>query len=153
MEEVLRQAKVKAMRLLEHMDRTEEQLRQKLKQKAYPDEAIDAAISYVKSFGYINDKRYAQCYVLGRQKTKSKREIYASLCQKGVSRETVEETLEQGYENYDEVETIRAIVEKKHGSSTDCTDAEKKKLYQYLLRRGFRNEDIRQVIQFSFWNA
>ena len=150
---MLVQAKKKALRLLESMDRTEEQLRLKLKQKDYPDEVIDEAIAYVKSFGYVNDVRYAECYVLSRQKTKSRREIYVSLCQKGVARETVEQALEKGYESYDERDTIRMLAEKKHYSETGGSEAEKKKIYQYLLRRGFRNEDIRQVIQFSFWNA
>mgnify|MGYP002519556266 CR=1 FL=1 len=32
-------------------------------------------------------------------------------------------------------------------------DKEKKKIYGYLLRKGFYHEEIRQVIQVSFWNA
>lgn len=153
MEDMLVQAKKKALRLLESMDRTEEQLRLKLKQKAFSDEAIDEAIEYVKSFGYINDERYAECYILGRQKTKSRREIYASLCQKGMAKEIVEQAMETCYESYDEKDTIRTVAEKKHYSESDSSEEEKKKIYQYLLRRGFRNEDIRQVIQFSFRNA
>lgn len=153
MDDILKQAKMKALRLLSDMDRTEEQLRLKLKQKSYSDEVIDETLEYVKSFGYINDERYAECYVLGRQKSKSRREIYASLCQKGVAGGIAEQALEKCYEHYDETETIRILAEKKHYSETNSTDDERKKIYHYLLRRGFRNEDIRQVIQVSFWNA
>ena len=35
----------------------------------------------------------------------------------------------------------------------ESTDKEKKKIYGYLLRKGFYHEEIRQVIQVSFWNA
>ena len=34
-----------------------------------------------------------------------------------------------------------------------ATGAEKAKICGYLLRKGFRYEDIRQVIQVSDWNA
>ena len=48
MEDALKQAKLKALSLLTDMDRTEEQLRQKLRQKAYEDDVIEQAIEYVK---------------------------------------------------------------------------------------------------------
>ena len=151
--DMLKQAKLKALRLLSDMDRTEAQLRTKLKQKDFSEEVIEQALEYVKSFGYINDANYAERFVANRQSSKSRREIYASLCEKGVSREIAELALENGYAQYDEVETIRAIATKRHYSETERTDAEKKKLFDYLVRRGFRYEDIRQVIQVSYWNA
>ena len=46
------------MHLLNDMARTESQLRDKLKLGGYPSEITEAAIAYVKSFGYINDDAY-----------------------------------------------------------------------------------------------
>ena len=46
------------MQLLEDMDRSEAALREKLVQGLYPEEAIETAISYVRSFGYLDDARY-----------------------------------------------------------------------------------------------
>lgn len=153
MEDVLKQAKLKALSLLTDMDRTEAQLRQKLKQKSYEDDVVEKAIDYVKSFGYIDDAKYAQRFVENRKKLKSKQEISALLSQKGVSREYIAEAFEMCYSPEDAVEAIRHLAEKKHYSSEDSTDKEKKKMYDYLLRKGFYHEDIRQVIQVSFWNA
>ena len=51
MDDMIKQAKQKALSLLNYMDRTESQLRQKLKEKSFSDEAIEQAIDYVKSFG------------------------------------------------------------------------------------------------------
>lgn len=47
-EEQLRQAKLKALRLLERMDRTEAQLREKLLQAEFDSEMVEKAIAYVK---------------------------------------------------------------------------------------------------------
>ncbi len=154
LEEVIaKRAKMRAMYLLKDMDRTEEQLRTKLRQNLYPEEIVEKAIAYVKSFGYIADDSYAERFVMGRQATKSRREIYMALCQKGIEKELIENTLERCYEFYDEKDTIRNLMRKKRFSPGTCTDAEKKKIYEYLMRKGFRGEDVRQVIQVSSWNA
>jgi SOS response regulatory protein OraA/RecX len=102
MDDMIKQAKQKALSLLNYMDRTESQLRQKLQEKSFDEQAIDAAVEYVKSFDYINDVSYAERYILNRQGTKSKREIYAALCQKGICREDIERAMESCYEAEDE---------------------------------------------------
>ena len=54
-EVLLKRAKLRAMHLLNDMARTESQLRDKLKLGGYPSEITEAATTYVKSFGDIND--------------------------------------------------------------------------------------------------
>ena len=64
-EEHKRAAK-KAMKLLEHMDRTEKGLRDRLHQAGFGQDAIEAAMAYVESYGYIDDYRYARTYIAYR---------------------------------------------------------------------------------------
>ena len=142
MDDMIKQAKQKALSLLNYMDRTESQLRQKLKEKSFNEKAIDEAVEYVKSFGYINDVGYAERYILNRQMSKSKREIYAALCQKGICREDIELAMESCYEAEDEFAAILRLCEKKHFVAEEATDTEKRRMYQYLLRKGFRGEDV-----------
>ena len=82
-EVLLKRAKLRAMHLLNDMARTESQLRDKLKLGGYPSEITEAAITYVKSFGYINDDAYIRNFIDSRKDKKSRREIYALLRQKG----------------------------------------------------------------------
>ena len=58
-EVVGKRAKKRAMHLLERMDRTEKQLRDKLEDGKYPQVCIDEAIAYVRKYHYIDDYRYA----------------------------------------------------------------------------------------------
>lgn len=148
-----KRAKLRAMHLLNHMDRTEEQLRTKLQQDLYPEEIVEMAMQYVKSFGYIGDVGYAKRYIESRQSSKSKLEIKMSLMQKGISKDIVQSALEECYDEQDEIAAIQRLLEKKRFSVETATDSEIKKMYGYLLRKGFRYEDIRQVIQVSSWNA
>jgi len=146
-EVLVKRAKMRAMHLLNEMARTEEQLRQKLKQNGYPEDVIDSAVAYVKSFGYINDEAYIRNFVESRKGKKSRREIYALLGQKGLNQETVETVLDEMYEEHSDQEAIREILRKKHWDSEESDIKEKQKIYAYLVRKGFRYEDIRQVIQ------
>lgn len=146
-EVIIKRAKLRAMHLLEDMDRTESGLRDKLKQGLYPEEAIEAAAAYVKSFGYIDDYRYARQFIESRKSSKSRREIYALLCGKGVSNDGIERAFEECFESGSERDAILQIVRKKRVNLSQATEEEMRKLYGYLSRKGFRYEDIRQVIQ------
>lgn len=152
-EVVLKRAKLRALHLLNDMDRTEAQLRTKLKQGLYTEDIIEQTIEYVKSFGYIGDASYARRYIQSKQRNKSKKEIYAELCKKGISKDEIDSAMEECYEEQREEETIRTLLRKKNYNPEQATDVEKQKIYGYLARKGFAYEQIRQVIQVSDWNA
>ena len=101
------------MHLLEDMDRTESALREKLRQGLYPSDVTEAAIEYVKSFGYLDDVRYAENFVRSRQNVKSKKEIGTALLQKGISSEIAKRAMEICYEEMGEEEAIRIIRDKR----------------------------------------
>ena len=60
LEEVLiPRARKRAMHILERMDQTTAQLREKLQRSQYPEQVVEDAIAYVASFHYIADERFA----------------------------------------------------------------------------------------------
>ncbi len=152
-EVILKRAKLRAMHLLEDMDRTEKALRDKLRQGGYPDSAIDGAVAYVRSFGYLDDTRFAENFVLSRKGSKSRREIQALLAQKGVPADTAQAALEQIYGEDGEQDSIRQILRKKKLDPEQADEQTLHKIYAYLARKGYRYEDIRQVIQNDYPNA
>ena len=149
----IKRAKLRAMHLLNVMARTEEGLRQKLQQNGYPKEAIEEAIRYVKSFGYINDEAYIRNFVECRCEKKSRREIEALLNQKGIKGELVDKVLGEVYEEHSDRIAIQELLIKKKWNPEEADEKDRQKIYGYLMRKGFRYEDIRQVIQLSSWNS
>lgn len=149
-EEVIKKrAKLRAMHLLEDMDRTEAALREKLRLGYYPEEAVDEAVRYVKSFGYLDDARYAENFVRSRQGSKSAREIQALLLKKGLSGDMIEAAFEKCREDSGdtEQEAVRKILKKKRFDPDMADEAQIQKIYAYLGRKGFRYDTVRQVIQ------
>lgn len=136
-----KRAKKRALHLLEQMDRTEHQLREKLIASDYPAECIEDAIAYVKSFHYLDDTRYAEIFTRYSKEKLSRGQIKQKLMTKGVSREVIEHAIEDEYDA-DETEHIRKILEKKHFSEKCSDEGERRRVYNYLMRRGFRSSDV-----------
>lgn len=109
---LLRRAKLRCMYILKTMDKTEGQLRRKLKEEEYPDPVIDGALDFIKSFNYVNDLRYSMNYMESRQTSKSRQQITAELRNRGVSPEVIEQAWENSGTAGDE-NAIRHWIEKK----------------------------------------
>lgn len=144
-----RNARRKAMLLLEHMDRTEKGLIDKMKQAGFTPEAVEDALTYVKSFGYIDDSRYARTYIAYRMESKSRQKIIQELIQKGVDRQTAAEAWEEeaALAQPDEREILRKTVEKKVEPGSELDEKEMRRLYGFLARRGFQFNDISSVLE------
>jgi len=143
---LIKRAKLRSMHLLNAMPRTEHQLREKLKQNEYADDVIDAAVSYVKSFGYINDEAYIRNFIINKRSSKSKREIVMLLGQKGLRGECVDHIMEEMYAEESELSTIKEIMRKKRWNPSEMEEKEKQKMFGYLMRKGFSYEEIRRAL-------
>lgn len=141
---VYRRAKQKAMAILKRMDRTEQELRQKLAQDYYTEEQITVAMDYVKKYGYIDDERYVSNYINSKKNSKSRREIQYKLEQKGINRMLIQQYLEEE-EVDDETAIVRAI-KKKTDDVTQLDPEKKAKLIASLCRKGFSYEKIRKYL-------
>ncbi len=140
-----KRATKRAMHILERQERTEYQLREKLLQSNYPKEAIEDAVSYVKRYHYVDDERYARTFIRYHQESRSRMRIQNDLRQRGVPRDIIAMSMEEEFSS-DERGQIRSLLEKK-GFSFDAADRnEYRKMYQFLMRRGFRNSDISVVM-------
>ena len=127
----------KAMRLLVSRDRSEQELRDRLAREGYDPESAEAAIEYVKSYGYVNDRRYAENYVMSAGSRKSRAALRSFLQDKGIAGEEIENALEELPDKMEEKELRRAL--------------------GYLARKGFSSGDIWKVIReyqegFNFLN-
>lgn len=147
--EEIRNARRKAMQLLEHMDRTEKALSDRLRQAGFSERAVADAMSYVKSYGYIDDSRYARTYLAYRMETKSRQKLIQELIQKGVDRQTAVEAWEEeaALNQPDEREILKRTIEKKYDRDTQLDEKEMRRLQGYLARRGFQFQDISGVLE------
>ncbi len=144
----VRRAKLRALHLLTAMDRTEANLREKL-QKSYCEEAVEIAIEYVKSFGYLDDERFVRIYIESKSRTKSRKQIEQELIfNKGVSREAVQRGFEIA-QMADVTEVIRKYMQKKKIDPENCDYEQKQKFFAYMMRKGFQIEELKMVFDLT----
>lgn len=145
-----KRATLRAMHILERTDKTEAQLRRKLEESEYPKEAVESAIAYVTSYGYLDDRRYAEHYIKWKKQGKGKARLKMELVQKGISREIIEEVLEST--DFGETrEMIRQIILKKRKTDIPMNEKEKQRIYGFLMRKGFSSSDILAVMREEEW--
>ena len=78
------QARKKALQLLEFKDRTVRSLSDRLGQAGFSDEAVQDAVEYVISCGYLDDARYAENYIRFHHDRSSRKKLTADLRRRGV---------------------------------------------------------------------
>ncbi len=142
-------AKSRAMHLLEKQDYTASQLRHKLEQGGYFPEAIDAAIQYVIAYHYIDDERFARCYIRNQQSKRSQRRIEQDLMQKGVERSLISQCIQEEYTADPRIQ-IEALLAKKGYDPEHASAQERAKLYRFLLGKGFASGDICAALDTSY---
>lgn len=144
-EVLLKRASLRCMHLLKSSDRTESQLRLKLRQDGYPAEIIDSAIDYVKGYHYVDDFRYAKAFVETRSGRFSRRQLRGSLQSRGIPQELIEEALEQ-IAPEDEERQIALWLEKKHFDPSLASREEADRMMRFLLRKGYSYAQVRQAL-------
>ena len=103
-ETLLPRAKRYTMNLLIKSDKTETELKRKLRQAGYGEAISDAAIEYVRSYHYIDELRTAESYIRSKMDFSSEKEIRYKLSEKGIDDETVDLAYDQIIEEMNSLE-------------------------------------------------
>lgn len=144
-----KRAKMRAMNLLQKRTYTEKQLTDKLRDGFYPEDVIEDAINYVKSFRYIDDLRYAVDYITYYGTAKPMAKLREDLMRRGIRKETFEAARlewERVDGTVDEAEMVKQLLDKK-GYSEEMDIKEKRRIYAYLVRKGFSSDTITRAMK------
>ena len=151
-EMVLLKIKSDALRLLSFSSRSVVDLRNRLKQKKYPDALIDQAIDSLKKQGLVNDEKFAKLFAESRlySRPTGRRQLEIDLKKKGLSQELVQKTVSE-LKDYDEKPMVRELILKRlKGMSGISKEKKRMRLYGLLKRRGFGGDAIFSVMDEFF---
>src|SRR6266850_790247 len=130
------------------------ELRRKLIQKAERAADVDEAISRLRDYGYLNDRRFAESYAGFRLENQGlgKSRVLRDLRQRNVSAGLAEGAVSRVYKNVDEVELIDSFIRRKFRPKTPLPEAlqDPKQLasaYRRLIRAGFSSSNVIQALK------
>ena len=131
----------RAVKLLAAKPRSAAELRERLLEKEWADEAaVTYALGKLEEYGYLDDERFAFGFASYRvrQKPVGRQRLARDLKTKKVPKETADAALELVYQETPEEQLIERAIEKRiRLRGRPATRQETKSLYDHLLRLGF----------------
>lgn len=143
-------AKAKALSYLAYRARSRFEVRRKLLRGGFDEAVVAQVLDRLEELGYLDDAAYARAYAQGRFETGGygPQRVRSDLMRRGVARAVIDRVLADVFSEQDDIlETARAQAERRWARLAGEEDPRKrrKKLYDFLLRRGFSYDTIRRV--------
>lgn len=146
--EIQKQALVVALRLLASTPKSRHQLSDRLMEKGFPQTVIQAVLDQLESQNILSDRRYAQDIAtrFTMVKPSGRQRIAFELKRKGISASIREEVLEQ-LDPEGEIQAAREVAKAKWDRLSKLPEeSRKKKVYDFVIRRGFDFQTVRMVV-------
>lgn len=140
-----------AFLLLKFRLRSEQELYERLKRKKFAEPVIKETLSFLKERGFLDDNLFAKNWIESRlKKPLSIRKIRQELKLKGVAREIIDNQISSIGRDYSEEDIVRGIIRRKLARMKGIEpQIARRRLYAYLVRRGFSAEAVVEAISDS----
>ncbi len=148
-DEEKKRVKEKAFQYLAGRAHSEKELQTKLRQKGFAEELITTVISELKEAKFLDDVKFAFSFARSRivKKPMGARLLRQELWRKGLKPEIIDKALTEAYSAKRQEDIARELVESKKDRYKDLDEnKQKKRLNDFLLRRGFDWEIVKEVI-------
>ena len=140
-------------RLLSYRPRSVYEISSKLNEKGYDRDLIDRVIDHLKRLHYLDDKKFANLWVESRMRYKPVGSIgmKRDLKSKGLEEGLIDEAIKTKEARYDDFEAALKLAERRLATYGKIHKLKaKRRIYDYLVRRGFKFEIVRQVLKVLF---
>jgi regulatory protein len=138
---------------LARRDYTSAELSTRLARRGYAADAVAEALAALIADDSVNDERVAAAHVRTSTGVKGhgRLRVKSELLARGLPRATIDEAL-KALETTDERDALVRILKRKRYPERP-TRAERQRMYQHLLRRGFPADLIRSVLGRGEWDS
>jgi len=139
-----------AYSFLNYKTRSEKEVRKKLKEKKISEKSIEKIIESLKSLKFVNDGLFAKMYVESKllHKPQGRRLISNKLKEKGIDKETAEQTIQEHYTEETEIKKAKDLLRKFEKKVRAKSPSDKKqKCYRHLMSKGFDFDIINKAMK------
>ncbi len=145
---MLQKAKDYAFLLLKFRLRSENEIRQRLKKKKFDADIIEMTLFFLKDKGFIDDNYFAKTWIESRiKKPLGIRRLKAELSIKGINKAIIDTQIDEIKKSYSEEDIVGGIAKGRLNKLKGIDPQKaKKRVYAYLLRRGFSPEVVIDII-------
>jgi len=140
-------ARLRALRLVTHRERSRQELARRMDQDGYPSAVVEPLIAHLTDLGLLDDMRFAGVFARSRVSSGwGRSRIQRALCQEyAVDADTVAEALAEACPLDDEDARALELI----GSRALATPKDRDRVLRLLIRRGFTYSQARSAIDAS----
>ncbi len=142
-------ARTYAFTLLKFRPRSEYEIRTRLKKKNFDAKVIQEVVTFLQEKKFIDDAQFASAWITSRlKKPLGLRRIAQELREKGIAPAIIARATDIARQHYSEAEVLTQLaLQKFKRFNTSNPESAKRRLFGYLLRRGFSQEAVREVME------
>ncbi len=145
-EQELRNAQNYALTLLDYRERSQWEIKERMRQKRYTPEIIQQVIDYLKEHNFLNDRRFSEEWInSGIKKGFARKRICYELGRKGIPEDLIQEAVGKSFSKIDETEIALRLVQKRYKTLKNKRDFQR--ISGFLRRRGHSFSIINRVIE------
>jgi regulatory protein len=136
------------LRLLSRRIYSRYEILRKLNNKGYPESIISNLVFWLEDNNHINDELFAKMWAQFRLQNKpiGRYRLNQELRLKGIKQDIIQKVIDETYNEMDELTLARNLIKEKIASSEiKNIRIDPKKIYNFLLRRGFSIEISRNI--------
>jgi regulatory protein len=133
----------RALNLLGYRVRSEAEIRERLGRYRYAGKTIEAVVGRLEELGYVDDAEFARLKAREKVRRYGPRRVSLELRKSGVGEELAREVVEEEFAGRSEVGEARSAAARRYNGRG--SDAEARRVYGFLVRRGYSAEVCAQV--------
>lgn len=133
----------RALNLLGYRARSEAEVRERLGRYGYAGETVEGVVLRLKELGYLDDEEFARLKAREKARRYGPRRVSAELRQSGVGEDLARGVVEEEFAGREELGEARSAAARRYNRSG--SDAEARRVYGFLVRRGYSAEVCAQV--------
>jgi regulatory protein len=133
----------RALNLLGYRARSEAEIRDRLQRYGYVRETIDAVVLRLRELGYLDDVEFAREKAREKARRYGPRRVSVELRKSGVGEALAREVVKEEFAGRSEVGEARSAAARRYNERG--SDAEARRVYGFLVRRGYSAEACAQV--------
>jgi regulatory protein len=133
----------RALNFLGYRARSEKEVRDRLGRYGYGEETVEGVIERLKELGYLDDEDFARFVAREEARRYGPRRVSAELRKRGVDAELARDVVDEEFAGRSERQEARSIAAQRYNRGG--SDAEARRVYGFLVRRGYSSEVCAEV--------
>ncbi|MCA1688405.1 MAG: RecX family transcriptional regulator [Actinobacteria bacterium] len=136
-------AMARALNFLGYRARSEKEVRDRLRRYGYGEETVGGVVGRLKEIGYLDDQDFARLVAQEKARRYGPRRVSAELRKSGVDAELARDAVDEEFAGRSEIDEARSTAARRYNRGG--SDAEARRVYGFLVRRGYSAEVCAEV--------